>query len=335
MAKNQITSIDVAKLAGVSQPTVSRAFDPNSPVSATTRARVLAAATEIGYMPNAIARSLKSDSTNIIGIVMVNLASSFFYPNVLEKFTHQLQAMGKQVLLFSAQPDRSVDEVLPQVLGYQVDALIIASTTPGQEIIEACTRMGTPVVLFNRFAPDTQANVVCCDNEDGGRQAANALLDAGHQRIAYMAGASGTATNQMREKGFMEQLAARGYGECMRDEGAYTYENGRFAARRLLDRDNPPDAIFCAADMMALGALDVARYELGIRVPDDLSIIGFDDIPMASWPSYDLTTIRQPVEQMVDTAIQRICHEKDQIPTGVIDLLPGQLIRRGSVRTES
>jgi len=332
MAKNQVTSIDVAKLAGVSQPTVSRAFDLGSPVSPKTRARVMAAATEIGYMPNAIARSLRSHSTNIVGIVMVNLASSFFYPNVLEKFTHQLQAMGKQVLLFNAQPDRSVDEVLPQVLGYQVDALIIASTTPGQKIIEACTRMGTPVILFNRFAPETQANVVCCDNEDGGRKAASAFLDAGCQRIAYMAGASGTATNQMREKGFMEQLAARGYEGCMRDEGDYTYENGRFAARRLLDRDNPPDAIFCAADVMALGALDVARYELGIRVPEQLSIIGFDDIPMASWPAYDLTTIRQPVDQMVDATIKLICHEEDELPTNVAKLLPGELIVRGSVR---
>ncbi len=332
MAQKQITSIDVAELAGVSQPTVSRAFDPDSPVSSATRSRVLAAAAELGYTPNVIARSLKSRSTNIVGIIMANLTPSFFYPTVLEKFTQQLQELGKQVLLFGAPPDRSVDEILPQVLGYQVDSLIIASTTPGEAIIEECARIGTPVILFNRFAPQTQANVVCCDNEDGGRQVANALLDAGHQRIAYLAGTSNTATNLMREKGFVGQLQARGYSDYLREEGSYAYENGRFAARRLLDRDDPPDAIFCAADVLALGVLDVARYELGIRVPEELSVIGFDDIPMASWPAYNLTTIRQPVDEMIDTAVQLISDRKSGAPAGNTHLLPGELITRGSAR---
>ncbi len=332
MAQNQVTSIDVAKLAGVSQPTVSRAFDPNSPVSPKTRERVLAAAAELGYTPNVIARSLKSRSTNIVGIVLHNLTESFFYPNVLEKFTLKLQAIGKQVLLFRAPRNRTVDEILPQVLGYRVDALVIASTTPGRKIIHESARTGTPVILLNRFAPDTEANAVCCDNEAGGRQVANAFLDAGHQKIAYIAGNRNTATNLMRKKGFSEQLQARGYADLLVEQGAYSYEDGRSAARRLLDTDNPPDAIFCAADVIALGALDAARYELGIRVPEELSIIGFDDIPMASWPAYNLTTIRQPVDQMIDAAIELICHKDDDIPTSVTKLLPGELIVRGSAR---
>ena len=332
MTQNQVTSIDVARFAGVSQPTVSRAFDPDSPVAPETRARVLAAATELGYMPNVIARSLKSRSTDIVGIIMNNLTTSFFYPNVLEKFMRELQVIGKQVLLFSAPPDRTVDEILPQVLGYQVDALVIASTTPGREIINECAQIGTPVILFNRFAPETEANAVCCDNEEGGRQVANAFLDAGHQRIAYIAGTSNTSTNIMREKGFTEQLQARGYTDCLREQGVYMYEDGRSAARRLLDSDNPPDAIFCAGDILALGALDVARYELGIKVPEELSIIGFDDIPIANWPAYDLTTIRQPVDQMIDAVIELICHKDDDIPAGELKLLPGDLVVRGSAR---
>lgn len=332
MSQNQVTSIDVAKFAGVSQPTVSRAFDPESPVAPETRERVLAAAAELGYMPNVIARSLKSRSTDIVGIIMNNLTGSFFYPDVLEKFTRELQAIGKQVLLFSAPLDRTVDEILPQVLGYQVDALVIASTTPGREIINECAHIGTPVILFNRFAPETKANAVCCDNEDGGRQIANAFLDAGRQRLAYIAGDSNTSTNIMREKGFSQQLQARGYVGWLHEQGFYSYEDGRAAARRLLNRDDPPDAIFCASDVMALGALDVARYELGVRVPEELSIIGFDDIPMASWPAYDLTTIRQPVDQMINAAIALICHEGDDIPTQKTKLLPGKLIERGSAR---
>jgi DNA-binding LacI/PurR family transcriptional regulator len=225
-----------------------------------------------------------------------------------------------------------VDEILPHVLGYQVDALVIASTTPGEAIIEECARIGTPVILFNRFAPQTPANVVGCDNENGGRQVADALLDGGHKRIAYLAGISSTATNMMREKGFKEQLAQRGCDGYIREEGAYTYEDGRSAARRLLDRDDPPDAIFCAADVIALGALDVARYELGIHVPEELSIIGFDDIPMASWPAYNLTTISQPVDKMIDAAIQLISDKENGSPVGRTKLLPGKLIVRGSAR---
>lgn len=332
MVHKQITSIDVAKLAGVSQPTVSRAFDPQSPVSDKTRAKVLAAAQELGYTPNVIARSLKSRNTNIVGIIMANLTSSYFYPNVLEKFTLQLQALGKQVLLFGAPPDRTVDEILPQVMGYQVDALVIASTTPGDAIIEAFARIGTPVILFNRFAPQTLANVVACDNEAAGRLVATALLNAGHRKIAYLAGISSTSTNLLREKGFREGLEARGAHVHMREEGAYRYEEGRLAARRLLDTDDPPDAIFCAADVMALGALDVARYELGIRVAEELSIIGFDDIPMASWPAYDLTTIRQPVAEMIAAAIALISDRRNGVPAGETILLPGQLVDRGSAK---
>ncbi len=334
MAQNQVTSVDVAKAAGVSQPTVSRAFDPDSPVSPETRARVLAAAAEIGYTPNVIARSLKSRTTNIVGIIMHNLTSSFFYPNVLEKFMRELQAIGKQVLLFSAPRNRSVDEILTQVLGYQVDALVIASTTPGRKIINETVQNGKPVILFNRFAPDTAANAVCCDNEAGGRQVANAFLDANQQQIAFIAGNKNTATNVLRRKGFTEQLQARGYTDLRYEQGAYTYEDGRAVARRLLGSDNPPDAIFCAADVIALGVLDAARYELGIRVPEELSIIGFDDIPMAGWPVYDLTTIRQPVDQMIDSAIELICHEEGQTPSGEIKLLAGELIIRGSARVK-
>jgi DNA-binding LacI/PurR family transcriptional regulator len=332
MAHKQITSIDVAKLAGVSQPTVSRAFDPESPVSPKTRAKVLAAAQELGYTPNVIARSLKSRNTNIVGIIMANLTSSYFYPNVLEKFTQQLQALGKQVLLFGAPPDRTVDEILPQVIGYQVDSLVIASTTPGDAIIEEFARIGTPVILFNRFAPQTLANAVACDNEAAGRQVASALLDAGHEKVAYLAGISSTSTNVLREKGFREALEARGTQIYLREQGAYRYEEGCRGTRRLLDRDDPPDAVFCAADVMALGALDVARHELGIRVPEELSIIGFDDIPMASWPAYDLTTIRQPVDDMIAAAIALISERRNGVPAGETVLLPGKLVARGSAR---
>ncbi|MDJ0753584.1 MAG: LacI family DNA-binding transcriptional regulator [Ardenticatenaceae bacterium] len=340
MTEKSVTSIDVAQLAGVSQPTVSRAFDPNGRIAPETRERVMAAARALGYQPNVIARGLSTQRTDIVGIVMGNLTRSFFYPKVLENLTQQLQALGKQVLLFNAPADRPVDELLPRVLGYQVDALVIASTTPGREIIDHCARKGTPVVLFNRQVPDSPAYAVCCDNEDGGRRAADALIDAGYTRLALLSGIQSTATNTLREKGFVEQVLARGLPEPLRERGDFSYESGRTAARRLLERHDRPDGVFCAADAMALGLMDAARFELAMQIPADLGIVGFDDIPAAAWPAYSLTTIRQPVEMMVNQVVELIVPDPDpdeeedtvEQPTGRLALLPCQLMQRGSVR---
>ncbi len=330
--QKQPTSVDVARLAGVAQSTVSRAFDPNSRISTETRARVRAAAEALGYQPNVIARSLITQRTNIVGIVMANLTASHFYPGVLEQFTHRLQEMGKQVLLLNAPPDRSVDEVVPQVLGYQVDALIIASLTPGNETINVSNRGGRPVILFNRYVTNTGASVVCCDNLQGGRLVADFLLTAGHTRLAYIAGPENTTTNLMREKGFIDQLHKRGYGEIIREQSAYSYKAGQEAARRLLTRDHPPEAIFCAADIIALGAMDTARYEFGIQIPENLSVVGFDDIPLAGWPTYNLTTIRQPIEEMIAATLELLEQDDEGLQNTEVKLLPVDLIVRGSAR---
>lgn len=324
-----VTSIDVAALAGVSQPTVSRAFDQEASVAPETRAKVLAAAKTLGYQPNVIARSLSTQRTHIVGLVMANLTNSLFYPRVLDAFTEQLQRHGKQTLLFNVAPARPVDDILAQILGYQVDALVIVSTTPSHDIINECTQRRTPVILFNRLAPQTSASSVCCDNVAGGQTVADLLLDSGHKQIAFLGGIASTATNKMRESGFVNQLQTRGYGGLLREEGTYTYQSGFEATRHLLALSPAPDAIFCAADIMALGAIDAVR-EAGLSVPGDISIVGFDDIPVAGWPAYSLTTIRQPIAEMVETAVSIITNP--HAPTGQTHLLPGELVMRGSTR---
>lgn len=332
MSKKAPTSIDVAKQAGVSQPTVSRAFDPNTSVAPDTRERVLQAAKKLGYKPNVIARSLSTRRTNIVGLVMANIANSLFYPNVLEQITNRLQMKGKQVLLFSVPLDKPVDDFLPRVLGYQVDGLIITSTTPSNEIADECARNGTPVILFNRFVEGSSANSVCCDNAKGGRLVADALLKAGHQRFGFIGGPPTTSTHMMREAGFLGRLKEHGFENVLCESGAFTYQSGQDAARRLLAHDTPPDAIFCAADVMALGAMDVARYEFGLKIPEQLSVIGFDDVPIASWPVYNLTTIRQPINRMMDAIIDLIDNQEDGTATSQYKLHPGELINRGSAR---
>lgn len=331
MANQRTTSIDVARLAGVSQSTVSRTFSGDVTVAAETRSKVIAAAQQLEYKPNAIARSLIMQRTNIVGIVMAHLTSPF-NPYVLEKFIQKLQALGRQVLVFSAAPDQDIEDVLPQVLQYQVDALIVTAVTLSSQMVKECARSGTPLILFNRYMPGEQVSAVCCDNVEGGRLVANLLLDAGHKRMAYMAGSENSSTNRDREKGFTDRLFERGQTGLLREQGRYSYEAGYAAARTLLARHEPPDAIFCASDIMALGALDAAR-EQGVRVPHDLSIIGFDDIPMASWSAYGLTTIRQPVNQMIDATLAML-QQRLETPEAepVMQLLPGTLIARTSAR---
>lgn len=331
MAK-RITSVDVAARAGVSQSTVSRVFSPNGRVSEDKRQRVLKAAQELGYHPNAIARSLTTEHTNIIGLVMANLTSPF-YPYVLEKFLQRFQAMQKQPLLFTAAANQDIDDLTTHILQYRVDALIITSATLSSDMADECQRYGVPVILFNRYAHNTNASAICSDNVEGGRQVANLLLDRGHQRIAYIAGHSTASTNNDREKGFADRLRERGVADWLREEGDFLYPSGYEAATRLLAREDRPDAIFCASDNMALGALDAARYEFGLRIPQDLSVVGFDDIPMASWPAYNLTTIAQQVDRMIEVTMETLLDRLDDPDTPpVTHLIPGKLTLRGSVR---
>ncbi|RMF05232.1 MAG: LacI family DNA-binding transcriptional regulator [Chloroflexi bacterium] len=332
MASKRVTSFDVADLAGVSQSTVSRAFTPEAKVSKKTRQKVFAAATKLGYQPDAIARSLSTRHTNIIGIVMAHITSPF-YPYVLDKFTQRLQEMGRQILLFNAAAGQDVDDILPLVLQYRVDGLIITSATISSEMADVLARDGTPVILFNRYVLGANCSAVCCDNVDGARKIADFLLDNGHKRPAYIAGDANTSTNIDREKGFGDRLRERGIIQWYHEQGEYTYQSGYDATLRLMQLAKPPDAIFCANDVMALGALDAARHALGLRVPEDLSIIGFDDIPAASWPSYMLTTIRQPVTRMIDATLDLLLERLDNPKVEpALKLIPGPLIQRNSTR---
>lgn len=331
MTQNKVTAVDVARQIGVSQSTVSRSFGNDTTVAPETRQKVLEAARELGYTPNAIARSLVMQQTNIVGILVSHISSPF-QPYALEKLIQGLQRIGRQALVFSPDPDQEFDDVLPMVLQYQVDALIVTAATLSSERLGEFEQKGTPVILFNRYTPGEATSAVCCDNIEGGRLVANLLLDAGHQRLAYIAGNQNSSTNRDRMKGFTDRLWERGAVRPLVEQAQYTYEEGYAAAGRLLERSDRPDAIFCAGDIIAIGAIDQAR-DAGIAIPQELSIIGFDDIPMASWSSYSLTTIREPVDQMIDLTMKLLVERlktPELAPT--IKLLPGTLIPRRSAR---
>lgn len=328
----RVSQSDVARLAGVSQAAVSRVFTPGSSVSTKIRERVLAASEQLGYRPNAIARSLSKNSTNIIGLVVARFTEPF-YSHAFGEFTQKLQDLGYSTLLLNAVHDPDVEQTLPLALQYQVDGLIITSATLSSTMANECARTDTPVVLFNRYELGTSANSVCCDNVAAGKMVADALLDAGYRHIAYIAGEEGSSTNRDREHGFTRQLLARDHPLHLREcGGEYTYEAGYTAAKRLLEADTRPDAVFCASDLIAMGAHDAAE-ELGVNIPDELGLVGFDNIEMTAWPAYSLTTVRQPINRMIDATIEILLNaiENTENET-VMKWIPATLVARNSTR---
>ncbi len=329
----RVTSLDVARRAGVSQSAVSRAFTAGASVSEETRARVMEAAEALGYRPNKIARSLITRRSGIVGIVAAYLDNPY-YPAILEKLSRQLQARGYHAMMFfTGQSHDPMDDVLRELLEYQVDGIVMVSAGLTSAFAARCCAAGIPVLLFNRTLDDQSLSAVSSDNRSGGARVARFLVDGGHRRIAYLAGWPGSSTSRDRRQGFLEELERNGRSLFCEDVGNYERETTCAAIRRMFAASPRPDAVFCANDHMAAAALDTLRHELGIDVPGEVSIVGYDDAPMAAWPSYALTTVAQPADAMVDAAI-RILMANIESATPVPErvLVDGPLVLRGSAR---
>jgi len=303
MPNRRVTLKDLARDLGMSTATVSRAFYEHAAIADETRQIVLTRAVELGYQANPFARSLITRRTKIVGVVAADLTNPF-YPEVLTKLTDRLQAIDLNVMLITAGPTTSIDEALKLLLQYRPDVMVLLAATLSSEAAAACRRAETPLIFFNRHPAEDNSLAVVCDNIEGGRTAASHLLGLGHRRVAYVAGRPDVSTTVERWEGFRKVCKQRGLdAPVYLEAGAFTYEAGYRAAMRLLRGRSPPKAIFCGNDILAIGFMDAARREFGLDIPRDLSVIGFDDIAMASWPSHALTTIRQPVHQMLDLVV--------------------------------
>lgn len=308
------TLADVAREAGVSTSAVSRTFTPGASVGKKTRARVLEAANRLGYRPNAIARTLSTRKSRMVGLV-VSYLDNQFYPTVIEQLSHLLQQHGYHVLLFIGRdngPD--MDSVLLEILQYQVDAIVLASTMLSSGLAAHCRAAGIPVVLFNRTAPVAGVSTVASANEEGGRLAADYLLRTGARRIAFMAGLDDASTSQERERGFMAALQRAGVALTARCVGQYSLDEARVVTRELYEEARPdtwPDAWFVANDHMAFGVLDALRTDLKLRVPDDVQVIGFDNVPQAAWGGYQLTTVEQDSWRMAQATVALLMRQFD------------------------
>ena len=335
-SRSRATSFDVAALAGVSQSVVSRAFTPGSRIAVDTRERVLEAARKLNYVPNSIASSLTTKRTNIVALILGNLANPF-YVHVLHAFSKRMQAEGRQLLVFTVDPGADSDEAILHVLKYQIDGVILTAAQLSTRMISMCHDRGIPIVLFNRYIPGSDASGVRCDNSAGGRLIAEAFLAAGAKNFAMITGDPKGTTSQDRVRGFVERLLEEGIrrSDIIEVEGNSSYEGAGSAALRIFkDTSRPrPDALFGINDIMSMGAIDALRSRLGLNAPDDLMVGSFDDIPEARRSPYQLTTVRQPIDEMVDETLS-ILHldEPDRpIERGIDRPIAGRLIWRNTI----
>lgn len=328
----KVTATDVARLAGVSQSAVSRVFTPGASASKATVAKVRAAAEQLGYRPDPLARAMITGRTRIIGLIVAYLDNQF-YPLALERLSKGFQDQGYHILLFliGNDPDR-VETVVRELMDYRVDGIVTASVGLSNAVVARCEAAGIPVVMFNRGQDDERLTEVTSDNIAGGRAAAQVLVAAGHRRIAHIAGWQGSSTGRDRTQGFVQGLAEAGLAPVVIEDGLYSQDTAAALTRRLFAATERPDAVFVGNDHMAFAVMDVLRFELGLSVPGDVSVVGYDDVPIAAWPAYDLTTIRQPVNRMAEATVEALLAriEGDAAPRHI--RIEGPLIRRGSVR---
>ncbi len=328
------TSYDVAMLSGVSQSTVSRVFRDGAPVSKATRKKVEAAAAALNYSPSQIARSLITQRTGLIGVVITD-PSNRAYPDVLFYLGQEIQDSGSRMLVVALPRDGDTAPAVREILAYHVDG-IISSAVFDDASIEMCAKAQVPVVLFNRSKPNTQTSMVGCDQHAGMEMLVRHLAEAPTGRVSLLAGPEWAPVSKDRLQGAMEALGRCGiaFGPVVHSD--YTFEGGRQSARELLSGAEGPQTVICANDAMALGVMDACRFELGLRVPQDVAVTGFDDIPQADWPSYRLTTIRQPVRRMAKATVRMLMEliEGTAI-SGERRLLPPELRIRATSREPS
>lgn len=326
-----ITSHEVAALARVSRSAVSRTFTPDASVSDQTRQKVLRAAAQLGYQPNVIARSLITRRSRLIGLIMGEWENPF-YTAMLREFNEKLQARDYRVMLQAGNSEKDVDESVRMLRQYQVDGIVLVSATPSEQLATECARAGVRLVLLNREREGLPATSVVLDNAGIGQQLATYLLKAGYRRFVIVRGQAQLRTGMERQHGFRAAIRTDGRGVVV-GEGTNLvgYSAGREFIRDFLKANTGPDAVVCSSDLTAIGVLDGLRIDLGLRVPDDIAVVGFGDIPAASWAANQLTTVAMPLDGMIDAALEYMFADRsEERPRRIV--LPGQIVVRSTTR---
>lgn len=301
----QMTARQLAKMVGVSQSAVSRAFTPGTSISPDLRQRILRAAEEFDYQPNAIASMLSTRRSNIAGIVVSEMQNPF-YPTLIEKVSRELQRVGLQSLMFNVTRGSNIEEQLVALRKYNVDAVVVISATVLSGASLRWATEGRAAVLVNRTIADHTLSSVSCNNLEGARAIADHFHAIGRHNVAFVGGLPHTSTNLERQNAFITRIAEHGMTLTHAVSGGeYSYEAGYKAAIEI-GKSGRTDAVFFANDILAMGGFDAFKEGLGMRVPEDMAIAGFDDVAMTRWPRYSLTTFQQPVDAIVQKTVELI-----------------------------
>ncbi|MGB3690746.1 MAG: LacI family DNA-binding transcriptional regulator [Jannaschia helgolandensis] len=326
-----ITLKDVALRAGVSRSAVSRTFTEGASVSPKTRAKVERAAADLGYAPSALASALSTGRTKLIGLVVSNFHNPFFL-EVFDRFTRGLQERGLRPLLVNLSGETDPEASVRMLRQYSVDGVIVASSTLPPSFAGAFRAAGLPVVhSFGRWTDRPETHVVGIDNVDSGRMAARTLLDRGYRKIAFLGGPESATSTQDRMAGFRMALPV---DTPLSTSFALTYSfgAGRLEMQRLLAVGPPAEAYFCGDDVLSIGVLS-ALSDAGLSVPGDVGVIGLNDMEMAGWENINLTTIRQPIAEIIDASIELAVlsvEDPDRLPEA--RLFPCRVTERGTLR---
>ncbi len=303
-----VTLKDVAKAAGVSRSAVSRTFTDGASVSDNMRQRVEKAASELGYTPNALASSLTTGRTRLIGLVSNNFRNPIFL-QVFDLFTRSLQERGLRPLLVNLTDETDPEQSLKMLRQYSVDGVVVASSTLPPTFSRAFREAGMPVVhSFGRQSSAPQVHVVGVDNVDCGRIAARELVERGYKRVGFLGGPQEATSTQDRLQGFLTEMQLTPHIEVSHSNAdEYSFDAGRKEMLRLLDdpKRTVAEAYFCGDDVLSIGALSAIK-DRGLSVPEDIGVLGLNDMEMSGWESINLTTIRQPIQQIVRSSIELI-----------------------------
>lgn len=278
-----------------------------------------------------MASGLMTRRSNLVAVVISNL-TNLYYPEVLAELTQRLSDNGIRVLLFTLKGESDVDQVLDQVWRYRVDGAIVAARLSAEQLRDFA-RHQVPIVLYNRVGQGEQVSSVRCDSVGGERQLVDQLVAAEHRNFGIISGPDDSYVSQERVRGARDRLAELGVTVRIA-VGAFDYQSGGDCLQTLMDEAGGKlDAVICANDLMAIGAIDWARNELGLKVPEQISIVGFDGVAPARWSSYQVSTVRQPVRRMTDAAVSMIVERiNDPELPPEMRIFAGEVIEGGSAR---
>lgn len=319
----RVTAKDVAAASDVSLASVSRAFRANAPIAPALRQKILLQAKQLGYVPP-LNRERGDSGRRAIALIAGDIENPF-YAAALRSFAEQGATQNIDINVYLPPQGGSVDDIMRQVLESGVDAVVITSALLSSTLAIECQTRGLPVVLFNRVQTDPGISAVSADNYGGGTMVAKRFLAQGHRHLAFVGGLARASTHLERRRGFLDAATAGAVHEVA---GDYDYAQTYMAVSQLLEDVPCVTALFCANDLMAFAAIDSARAK-GMVPGQDISIIGYDDVPMAQWESYQLTTVSQQTEKLVRETLSLVV-ASDLLADPEIRIIPGALIERQS-----